>query len=182
MYPDFQIKNFSFQKQKNGPAACTVCGNMALLRASCAICGNQCCMNKCTSQVMPEDIKNKPWLADKILKHICLNCLPRVETASEQYIRTVFAEIFKADEPVENDYVDQNPINDTFDLVKETNQKSIEKADDDSKMDQFIGSILDDLAKHNNIVFDDNGKLSNETMRYITNSFRQLLYNADMSN
>lgn len=50
-----------------------------------------------------------------------------------------------------------------------------------SDVDKFIGAILSEEASHNNIRFNDQGKLELESIRAIINSFEQLLLNADMS-
>jgi hypothetical protein len=75
--------------------------------------------------------------------------------------------------------------NEADDILSEIpNEKpEVEKTSEnkDQIMNEFIGGILFDLAQHNNIKFDDNGKLTAETLRSIINSFEENLSHPDMS-
>lgn len=170
MFPNnFEIKNFSFQKQKHGPTNCTVCHNKSILRINCVICQNPCCMNKCTYQITPNDVANKPWLSDKVWNHICLNCLPRTSTASDNDVKKLFAQIF-------------SPSNNDGEIIDEQLENNVQgdeipPIDDLPLMDKFIGANLKTLLDHNNIKFDKNGNLTDETMKNLITSFKGLLKN-----
>ena len=179
MFPITNMKDFSLPSKKNGPVNCYVCNDKTILSSFCSICGNQVCRNKCSYTILNSDIQNKPWLSSYLGGNVCLKCMPRTITADDKYIRKLFAEIFEP-ETIESDYSDSNTINDTIELQNTIENEPIDEIEQKNKMDFFIGSIMNDLSKHKLLKFDESGKLSTESLRYLSNSFRQYLFNANL--
>lgn len=173
------IPSYLPPRKNNVITNCAVCGTKPMLASTCCICGNNVCRNNCSYTIWNFDIANKPWLADKVGKNVCLNCMPKTTTADENYIKKVFAEIFQ---PVttEGDYQDSNIINDTLELASNEKIKPIDETEKTNKMDSLIGSVLNDLSKHNNLKFDENGQLESNSLRFFANSLRQILNNAKL--
>lgn len=169
------MSNYFPPSSKKTNTYCTVCNQLSKLTNTCFYCGNRVCMNTCSYMVLPQDIENKPWMSQAVGKNVCLNCLPKTTTASDDYIRTIFAKIFEPeidqtnidrDEVIENTIRLQNDI-DIEDKKPPQNQEKL--------LDNFIGAILSNLADHNNIKFDENGNLSYETVRNFLNNVEQNL-------
>ena len=75
------------------------------LMRQCEVCMTQVPMNSGLFHYMPEYVQYAPWQNDRIGKKVCISCLPPQvqkqlqKTASIQndYIDSLFVEIFKAD-------------------------------------------------------------------------------------
>lgn len=162
---------------------CAVCQEKLILSTNCSCCGAVVCRNKCTQLIKNEDISEKPWMSNFVGKNICLNCLPEYKTASDKYIRKIFADIFVNDDdtkyaPEENEI--ENSLNLQNQILQNEN-KSIQNIDNTKAMDQFIGGILNDLYRHNNLKFTETGTLDSASIRAIVNSMEELINNPIMN-
>lgn len=162
---------------------CAVCQEKLILSTNCSCCGAVVCRNKCTQLIKNEDISERPWMSNFLGKNICFNCLPEYKTASDKYIKKIFAEIFTNDDdlkvsPKENEI--ENALN-LQNQIENNDKKSLQNIDNTKTMDEFIKGILNDLYRHNNIKFTENGSLDSASIRAIVNSMEELINHPIMS-
>lgn len=142
--------------------------------------GNKACLNKCVMKITAQDAINYPTLKQAVNQYVCKNCLKVFQTKSmpnntvysksENYIKKLFAAIFTPED--DNDSVAYQDDDIT------TNQQEIEENvsyNQDKLIDGFVGAIFANLAENEKIKFDENGKLSKETLKYFINEIEQNL-------
>jgi hypothetical protein len=133
---------------------CNICKDKLLLGATCAMCANQICANKCSKILTITDVIDKQWLQNFVGKNLCASCFPKINTASENHIKTIFATIFDSDDENSTEEYDNTK------LIEEqlVNEKSLQ--DQEKTLDKFIGGILNlmldeiqlaDISKYDSI-------------------------------
>lgn len=168
MFPN--IKNFSLPSNIMS-TKCHVCNAEHMLNSTtCAMCGNAMCRNSCSYILFGDDIKDKPWLTSYLGHNICLKCMPKTVNASQNYIKTLFAEIFSNDvENIEDEDIIteeiqmQMPDSDEYD----TNEEEV--------YDTFIEAIILNLIEDSSLNLDMNNKLDSKSIQNVKNTFQQLL-------
>lgn len=169
---DFEIKSYSLPSDKKQQNICTICNETVKMGRYCAFCGGFFCMNKCMVQILPDDVKSKPWLADKVMQYVCLTHYPKSNQIPESYIKKVFAQIFSENTDNQDDNFLVEDIEETPEIDTSLQQE---------KMDQLIGGILKSLKDHKRLIFDEKGDLSERSKSDIFNSIQQLIVNASQS-
>lgn len=179
LFPNIPIKNFSIDNKNQTPPSCYICGmTVGRMPYTCPMCNRVVGMNCHSDIFLPSYIGNQIWKKPYVNKRVCTNCIQdtiRVNQASENKARKIFAEIFLPDD---TDEILSDQTQEETPIEEKTTQEPTENVEDIE--DKFIGGILDSLAIHNNIVFDDTGKLDPKSWSLILNSFNQYLKYPDL--